>query len=396
MYSCDQCGYSTEYKSNYTRHIRRKTGCKPKITATNVSIADTNVNIADTNVSIAETNVSIAETNVSIADTNVSMADTNVERGYIVVTAQDSMLKTRVKCLKCEREMSKKYFAKHIATRCKGVPQNTCKICRKQFQSRSVLSRHLKTCSNKLVVRTDSTNLTENNNNITTHNHNNQQIATNIQNNVNNNNITNNNINNYNITIKFGHEDMKYLESKREIDERVDQAIQCLSDVLDLVYFNADHPENQTIRKTNKKTDLIQTRLNKHDWDHEESRVVIPKIRENLERLVNIKYDMMKSSTFKDVLYEKTSRGPKSEETILGKYDGPGIKADPEDMGQFLKEVESTCDMYRSACPNKQEFLEQANSVRDFIMSEANIHKISNFNLRNAESMFQAQLQKYS
>ena len=53
------------------------------------------------------------------------------------------------------------------------------------------------------------------------------------------------------------------------------------------------------------------------DWDHEEPRVVIPKIRENLERLVNIKYNMMKSSTFKDVLYEKTSRGPKSESTTL-------------------------------------------------------------------------------
>ena len=213
---------------------------------------------------------------------------------------------------------------------------------------------------------------------------------------MNNNNITNNVNNNYNITIKFGHEDMKYLESKREIDERVDQAIQCLSDVLDLVYFNADHPENQTLRKTGKKTDLIQTRLERNDWDHEESRVVIPKIKEKLELLMNTKYDMMRSSTFKDVLYEKTSRGPKPEEHILGKYNGPGIRADPEDMGRFLKEVEATCNMYRSACPNKQDFLEQANSVRDFIMSEAETHKISNFNLRNAESMFQTQLEKYS
>ena len=370
MYSCDQCGYSTEYKSNYTRHKQRKTGCGRKMNMQNsvVNLQDSGVCVQDSGVCVQDSGVCVQES----AQPDFEAID-----------------ESNVVCKSCNKEMTKLNIPRHKKS-CKGVPINTCRYCLKIFKSNHHKNNHKRYCKKN----PNNTNLTVKNNNDPIV-HNNQQVATNIQNNVNNNNITNNNINNYNITVKFGNEDMKYLESKREIDERVDQAIHCLSDVLDLVYFNADHPENQTIRKTSKKTDLIQTRLDSHDWDHEESRVVIPKIRENLERLVNIKYDMMKSSTFKDVLYEKTSRGPKPEETILGKYNGPGIKADPEDMGRFLKEVEATCNMYRSACPNRQEFLEQANSVRDFIMSEAQAHKISNFNMRNAESMFQTQLDKY-
>lgn len=29
MYTCEQCGYTTDIKSNYTRHLNRKTSCVP-------------------------------------------------------------------------------------------------------------------------------------------------------------------------------------------------------------------------------------------------------------------------------------------------------------------------------------------------------------------------------
>jgi len=232
----------------------------------------------------------------------------------------------------------------------------------------------------EIDVHSPQTNITTNNTNTNSHNN----ITSNSHNTVNN-----------NINIRFGNENLEYIKQMREIDERVDMVIRCLSDVVDYVYFNADHPENQTVRKTTKKTDLIETRLNKDEWEQDESHVVIRKIKETLEKAMNVEYDMMKPSSFKEFLYKKTSRGPKSEETILGKYNGPPIQADPEQMTLFLKEVESTCDMYRSACPNKQEFSEQANSVREYILFQAKSHGVSNFTMRNAESMFQAQLQKY-
>jgi hypothetical protein len=222
---------------------------------------------------------------------------------------------------------------------------------------------------------------TTNNTNTNSHNH----ITSNSHNNTVNNNIC----------IRFGNENLEYIKQMREIDERVDMVIQCLSDVVDYVYFNADHPENQTVRKTHKKTDLIETRLNNDEWEQDESHVVIRKIKETLEKAMNVKYDMMKPSSFKEFLYKKTLRGPKSEEHILEKYNGPQIQADPEDMSRFLKEVESTIDMYRSACPNKNDFMEQAFHIRDFIMFQAQSHKIAHFNMRNAQSMYQTQLDKY-
>ena len=123
---------------------------------------------------------------------------------------------------------------------------------------------------------------------------------------------------------RFGNENTEYLKTMRESDQRVDMVTRSLSDMIDIVYFNADHPENQTTRKTHKSSDLIQTRLCEDEWEHEESHVVIPKIIANLEKIANVEYaDKMKPKNFKELLYLKTSRGPKPERTILGKYDNP-------------------------------------------------------------------------
>ena len=323
MYSCTECEYSTEIKSNYTRHVKNKHRVD------------------------------------SVEDTIQST------KGYIVVDSKN------VTCTHCHKRLLKSNVSRHLK-RCKGVPTNTCVHCNKSFSTRHGKNNHSRTCRQEQKVTVNSHNTVTNSHNITTHNQTN------------------------NITIRFGNEDLLYLQSKREIDDRIDMVAQCLSDVLDLVYFNSDHPENQTIRKTNKKTDLIETRVSKNEWDHEESRLVIPKIKAKLETVLNVKCDMMNASVFKDTLYLKSARGLKSEEHILEKYNGIAIQADPDDMRRFLKEVESTCDMYRSACPNRKEFEDQANSVREFILYQAEAHCVKNFTIRNAESMYQAQLKKYS
>lgn len=327
MYSCTECKYSTETKSNYTRHVKNKHVC-------------------------------VVEEST---------------KGYIVDT-QDSK---HVTCTQCHKRLLKSNVSRHLK-RCKGVPTNTCVHCNKTFLTRHGKNNHSRTCRQPL-----------NNQILNSQNNHSNNVVTNSHNTTNNNQTNN-------ITIRFGNEDLSYLQSKREIDERIDMVAQCLSDVLDLVYFNSDHPENQTIRKTNKKTDLIETRVNNNEWDHEESRLVIPKIKAKLESVLNVKCEMMKASVFKDTLYLKSVRGLKSEENILEKYNGLAIESDPDDMRRFLKEVESTCDMYRSACPNRSDFEEQANSVREFIMYQAEAHRVKNFTIRNAESMYQAQLKKYS
>lgn len=68
------------------------------------------------------------------------------------------------------------------------------------------------------------------------------------------------------ITNKFGNEDLSYIEDRKEVDERYAPALACFSDTMDLTFFNSDHPENQTVRKSNKKSDLIELRVNQDDY----------------------------------------------------------------------------------------------------------------------------------
>ena len=107
MHTCEHCGYTTEFKSNYVRHMNRKTVCgvtlPPPVPFTNVPAV-------------------------------------REEPSY--VTVDD----TRVRCVKCEKELFKTSWKKHS---CKGVPSNTCKYCGKHFNSQPSHSRHQKNCKHK-------------------------------------------------------------------------------------------------------------------------------------------------------------------------------------------------------------------------------------------------------
>ena len=102
MYRCHQCSYTTDRKSNWTRHLQRKRGCK----AVNVIIGAENVIIEATDVIIG-----------------------------------------KVRCTKCTKELLRKNLNKHLTTTCKGCPSNTCPKCKRTFTHRSNLSRHKKSCN---------------------------------------------------------------------------------------------------------------------------------------------------------------------------------------------------------------------------------------------------------
>jgi hypothetical protein len=203
----------------------------------------------------------------------------------------------RVKCNACEKVMTKLNISRHNQI-CKGVPTNTCEYCFKYFYSLQGKCNHRKICKQNPANIPPITRPT---------------IIQNIN----------------KIPNKFGNEDMSYLECRKEVDERYAPALACFSDTLDLVFFNSDHPENQTIRKTNKKSDLIELRINQDDWEPTESKVAIPKIKTKLESLLNVNtsvhvlkcmYCMFLNTNFKDMLHSKTQRGPISEQRILERH----------------------------------------------------------------------------
>jgi succinate dehydrogenase flavin-adding protein (antitoxin of CptAB toxin-antitoxin module) len=87
-----------------------------------------------------------------------------------------------------------------------------------------------------------------------------------------------------------------------------------------LVHFNADHPENQTVRKTNKKSDLMEFR-SEHGWEPETCATGIPRMRNNLEHMLNTKFDdKLTDPTLRELLYHNSKRGALNEDVLLAKY----------------------------------------------------------------------------
>jgi hypothetical protein len=152
----------------------------------------------------------------------------------------------------------------------------------------------------------------------------------NVQNNYINNNINNtNNQNNLNVTnnfnFNFGEENVKYILDHE--DPRYASASKSLKDTVDLVHFNENHPENQTVRKLNKKSDLMEFRTKtasgEDRWEQHDCSTGIPRLRSNLETKLNTKFEddeAISNPTLKELLYHKSKRGNVPEEDILMNY----------------------------------------------------------------------------
>lgn len=183
---------------------------------------------------------------------------------------------------------------------------------------------------------------------------------------------------------------MFYTESTKT-DERYSLVASSFSDALDLLYFNADHPENHTVRKHNKKSDLIELRLRDGTWEYIGSKEAVSRLKENTERALNTEFLEIKHTTLKDLLYAKTKRNTRSEESILEKHNGPPLDFSEEDYKLFLDSVSKTCGIYKEL---KQDFIASAEHVREFILDQAKKNNIYHFTLRDAEREYQRQLAK--
>ena len=350
MFSCQQCGYTTDVKSNFTRHMKRKTGCGLQ-------------------------NVHSGLQNVHSGSQNVHSGLQNVHSGLQILHDDRFSFvdESRVKCTHCTKIMTKLNMSRHIKI-CKGVPTNTCEYCFNKFTSLQAKCNHRKRCGQNPDNTPPTIQPTIINNNITNH-------------------ITNHITN---ITIKFGNEDMSYIEGLKEVDERYTPVLACFSDTLDLAFFNSDHPENQTVRKTNKKSDLIELRVNQDDWAPTESKVAIPKIKLKLEALLNIPIDSeLRNTNFKDMLHSKTQRGPRSEERILERHNGPPLQCNDEQMTDFKEALNQMHTAIKCGFETKDDIYSTfAMSTRQFIMELAKENGIRNFNMRNAHIVLMDQLEK--
>ena len=325
MYTCNQCGYNTKIKCNYIRHLNRNIKCD-----TNVAKSTQNAAIDIQKTAIDNQNVYNDNQNAAIDIQKTAIDNQNVTK-YEVITDGT------VKCKSCTKILTKINFNRHLKV-CKQVPKNTCVFCERLFNTSSVLCRHKKTCKLNPINMEIKVEPNEgaSSSNIATQIVNNYYVNT-VNNNTvnNNNNLTVNNNNSTNITFtSFGRENLEHLTSQMMIDPRVNNIRKCYRDTVDLSHFNANHPENHTIRKTNLKSNLIEFRTHQNKWEYESDKAGFRKIRKNLEEKFKTKFDDVDDMTltaFNEMLYRQTQRGPIPEDEILNKY-------------KSIKYVEAMCD----------------------------------------------------
>ena len=344
MFTCPNCPYSSTDKSNYLRHCNRKTACGSKKQV----VIHNNCGIKNNNT--GPTN-NISSTNNTI--NHKIEIDKETHQG---------------KCPRCERTISKKHIKKHIEI-CKGVPRNTCGVCFRIFTTQQSHSRHQKICKKKKEIH------------MNTNSEGPSSVITNQT--INNGTINNNNITN-NINIQFGKEHMDLLIERLRVDndDRL-QAVQTelkkdyeqkikllqfdydndreimqellqhqndhMSILTDLYFFNKEYPENQTVRKINKKSDLIEFR-DGDQWVPEPSRTGVPRFLNALSKytqaVFEVEHDFSGCSVrnIRDILQYKTKRGDLPDTKILQRYDLPVLNIDNSVWKSFCKEIHEAFD----------------------------------------------------
>ena len=282
-HQCQQCSATFTLKHNLNRH--KRTACKNVINQEN-----TGPNVSETGPNVSETgpNVSESSTNVSEIGPNVSN-DTSVGRN---VTPDVNTIKfekvdaDHVKCLSCSKVVTKRRKNEH-AKACRGdLHVLQCKFCGCMCGNRLQKSRHQQKCDqNPSTI-----------NNI----HNDHSVTNNIgnvDNSVNDNSVNDNSVTNNNVTVnnnlilnvygKENHDSLietiqkLYPQAFINMVEEGDAA-----SLMKLIHFNKDYPENQTVRKTNKKDVSAEVHVGDGKWEARPSKQVIDTFRSETSQRV--------------------------------------------------------------------------------------------------------------
>tara|TARA_B100000795_G_C22740490_1_gene415107 strand:+ start:229 stop:1167 length:939 start_codon:yes stop_codon:yes gene_type:complete len=180
--------------------------------------------------------------------------------------------------------------------------KNICEYCNKTFQSRNSMRRHIrlycKVLKNKRIKEEEK--LKELKNIITDEIDNQNCKITKLIDKLNTTNNTMNNSGNYNISNShnqvnniqlniFGKEDLSMLTEKVK-QELIKGPFKMMPKLMEMIYFNKDHPENHTMKLVNKKEKIMKI-YNKEGWKYVDKDETIDYILEDKNYTVDSYYD---------------------------------------------------------------------------------------------------------
>jgi len=253
MFKCLDCEYKSNRLYNLTLHIKRKhkreVKEEEKIRTSNAVIPAANAVIPAANAVIPAVNAVIPAANAVIPAANaVEKEKQNLEKIF--------------QCEKCQKTFTRNYSLKKHMVNCTGVSNILeCPYCHKILSSSSSKIKHIKICkiknANELILKMEQNNTVNNtvNSNNTLHN-------------------TKNNVINYNYHFYGSKEKRENEDSDDELYDQIernnfgDEKIEYISEeelteiaknldvkaLINRIYFDEEHPENQNIRKNCKKS----------------------------------------------------------------------------------------------------------------------------------------------
>ena len=250
QYSCMICNYTSRRKVDLERHQRRKVPCTSENYMSyrvqnelhevqqNINVIEQNINAVEQNINAVEQNINVVEQNINVVEQNI-----NVGRAY----------SKTFRCNRCGRHCSSSQRLKSHEDKCDGLDKKQCKVCLKLFKSNQGKYQH--TLYVKCVPPGNATNIhnTTINDNSTNITNNNQQYITN------------------NIRLCFGNEMLEKLCKEDGYMKRIEEYVKLLKyalpKALEDVYFNENHPNNQTIKKDRRNDNLVSIHVGENRWE---------------------------------------------------------------------------------------------------------------------------------
>ena len=253
MYSCERCGYITEYKSNLKNHLRRKKPCKPIYSSASIETLREKINQKTLRKKINQ--------NHKINDSKMTPIDSKKESPDSKMTPIDSSLKlidskmTPIdsKLTPNDSKMTPIDSSQFL------IRKHQCKYCKKCYSKNSNLHRHLKKCKSKSNGNETSQLVDFMSNQIKQlkEEHAKREelmridlfkVLEKVGNNTQNTYIKEQNI----ILNNHGNENLDYITTNY-LKNLLKIPYSAVPKLIKNIHFNPSHPENRNIKITNKK-----------------------------------------------------------------------------------------------------------------------------------------------
>ena len=212
MFSCKRCGYSTNIKCDFKKHLLRKKQCKSELSNIEITILHSDFFV---------------------------IKEKSKENKHVCEFCSKSFSLPSGKCVHKKKCQSKLLYEKKQLQIAEDLEEQ-----KEQLEEQKEINKQLQEELKEAKKSGKTTNNKTTNNNTT-------------------NNNTNNNTNNINIQINmFGKENIEFLVNEPNYKNFMTRCLRNTDtgyiQLIDKIYFNQKHPENMNIKKSNKKDDYIK------------------------------------------------------------------------------------------------------------------------------------------